>query len=462
MEMQSNMWSGNSNAATCLKRGFCTPIGGLSVWSTFSSDLQASNSKPIILVTTRFDANSLVHDFSYGASARASAVVLLVLADALSQASIQNLPKSILFTLFDAENWGAAGSSRFVKDIMSEFQCVSSTSGVCPYDSPACGNPCVQDLDFQRINFNSIESIIEFDIGGLLYNPSLATNLFIHADQIDKEVSALVSLFSNVSSVSNISYSPAFNQTYNNKLPPSSAISFLKEKNIPTIFISDYQYEFSNPYYNSEFDDGADWNEIQVSSLCRVADSAAKTLYALASSTENQIPDTITANCTKILQYLDCLTRNFSCSLMQQFVPNQTLPTTVNSYSSTFSFSKKLAIPYVPYFLHRVLFSITGSKSNSCSNDRECKKSQFCIQSQCITSLTRFHDAYGTGIEMDYGSGTFQVSDPESNSSWVESTWDYTRIRIFQQTSQVIQILEFCASLTINIVVYLSIKYFSF
>jgi len=63
---------------------------------------------------------------------------------------------------------------------------------------------------------------------------------------------------------------------------------------------------------------------------------------------------------------------------------------------------------------------------------------------------------------MDYGTGIFQITDPESKSTWVESTWDHTRIRIFKQTSQTVQILQFCASLIVNLVVLFAARYFRF
>ena len=486
MEMQANMWSGSTSPSTCLRRGYCSPIGGLSVWSTPSLNMQAQDTKPVILVISRIDANALVHDLAVGASHRATAAVLLGIADALSKSSSsQNLfaSKTVVFALFDAENWGAAGSARFVQDISATtFQCLASSHSSCPFKSPACGNPCMQELDFRKINFNNIASIIEFDVGGLLYSSNSSasspiTNLYMHIDQQSPQVTALLSSFASTAqsiSATNTSFTPAFlGSGSNNGLPPSSAMSFLAKKNIPTVLIADYKTQFSNPFYNSEYDDGIGWGDDQITQLCRVSNAASKSIASLlvgeGSNNSSSISSSVTANCSKIFQYVDCMTRNFSCSLMQSYVPlHHNLPLRAGSYSSTFSFSSRLSVSYLVFFLHRTMFSIHGNSSVSanggfatCTTDADCPAGQLqlCLSSKCTSSLTRFHDAYGTGLEMDYATGSFKVTNLSSRSSWVESTWDSTRVRIYLQPGTLVQGLELGVSLVVNLAVFLALYY---
>ncbi|CAG8714639.1 6152_t:CDS:2, partial [Racocetra fulgida] len=98
-------------------------------------------------------------------------IALLAVADAISQ-----LPKHILYTLFNGEAWGFAGSSRFVADI-TQFNCqVKGSAKGCPFKN-GCGFPCKQDLDFTRINFANIESIFEFNQIGMN-----TTGFYVHVD----------------------------------------------------------------------------------------------------------------------------------------------------------------------------------------------------------------------------------------------------------------------------------------
>lgn len=82
------MWAA-IDAKHCIDRNWCTPIGGHSVWSTFTYNLANESPQPLILVTAKLDSLALIHELSFGAAERTGAIVLLSIAEALSKVNIK-------------------------------------------------------------------------------------------------------------------------------------------------------------------------------------------------------------------------------------------------------------------------------------------------------------------------------------------------------------------------------------
>ncbi|KAG0165693.1 hypothetical protein DFQ30_008135 [Apophysomyces sp. BC1015] len=246
VDFESFMWAA-VNSETCLRRGWCKAVGAMSVYSTPSLDLATDDKKPIIVVAAAMDSRSLFHDLTIGANHDISGfVTVLAVADALSRApvSVTTFPKHILYTLFAAESWGFAGSQRFVQDISTPFQCTNATRAVpCAYANAPCTSPCVPDVHFTRINFDNIESIIEFNsVGGSGDNYS---TYWAHVDDIHKSSSLVDALQQSSKQSSQTStLQLASSDGIERKLPPSSAMSFLaKNRNLQAVVLSDFQNE---------------------------------------------------------------------------------------------------------------------------------------------------------------------------------------------------------------------------
>jgi nicastrin len=163
------------NAQTCLRRGGCLPIGGLSNWGTFSYNFSKSDQKNVILVSAIQDSTSLFLSNSWGAGTTATGLVtLLAVANslmnmvnlnrdipksnhyAISFKSMQTLGKTVIFAGFHGEQYGFAGSSRFVQDLTTPFSCSSkiadATAG-CPISNADCSQPCFPSVKFSEIDF---------------------------------------------------------------------------------------------------------------------------------------------------------------------------------------------------------------------------------------------------------------------------------------------------------------------
>ena len=79
------MWAA-IDTETCLRRGWCQPIGGFSVYSTPSLTIAADDHKPIIVVSASLDSRSLFHDLTVGANQVISGVVtVLGIAEAMNK-----------------------------------------------------------------------------------------------------------------------------------------------------------------------------------------------------------------------------------------------------------------------------------------------------------------------------------------------------------------------------------------
>ncbi|EPB83012.1 hypothetical protein HMPREF1544_10242 [Mucor circinelloides 1006PhL] len=438
------MWAA-VNSETCLRRGWCQVVGGMSVYSTPSLDVSADDKKPIVVVSASMDSRSLFHDLTVGASSDVSGMVaVLAIADALSRAPtpIDKLPKHVLYTLFAAESWGFAGSQRFVKDISTPFVCTNATRATpCPFANAPCTFPCIRNTHFQNINLDNVESIFEFQsVSGI--NSNYTDGYYVHVDDAKKSQSLITALqpYTNMK--------PASVDGIDRKLPPSSAMSFLqKRRDIQAAVITDYQKNLGN-YYNSDMDNRLDIPKA-TDAICGLVNSTANAIYNQASN--GNLTNQITANCTLISSMLDCLISNFSCPFMQNYF-NVTAVSRIPHYSSVYSFENPQ-----PQLLQRFAFSflsgVTGKQRMAengqpvqCQTIKDCASGEYCIKQQCTTSLTTYHEAYGTGLQYDESTGFVKVVDP-TKGAWTESTWDSPTMRIFSITSKSHQVVEFVVGL---------------
>ncbi|KAI8096192.1 Nicastrin-domain-containing protein [Halteromyces radiatus] len=451
VDFDLKMWAA-INSQTCLRRGWCQPVGGLSVFSTPSQSISVDDNKPIIVLTASMDSRSLFHDLTLGVDTSISGMVtLLSVADALSRAptSPANFDKHILYTLFTAESWGFAGSQRFVQDISQPFVCTNqSRSSPCPYANAPCTQPCVQDLNFKLINVNNIETIVEF--GSISNNDN---TIWAHVDDSslsDPLVQSLQSQ-SNINSGSSNNSSSLVIQAANSdgvqrRLPPSSVMSFLKQKrSIKAAVLTGYQKQM-NGYYNSDMDDDLDLN-LMTQKLCTLANITAQTVYqqALTSSNNSNI---ISANCSLVYELLDCLTFNFSCPYMQNYF-NVSGIDRISHYSSVYSQSNPQP-QYIPRFVFSYLSGVTGTtrldqqqqqQPVKCNRIQDCQASEYCIRQKCVKTLTSYHPAYGTGLHYDETTGVLSVVD-STKGTYTESTWDSPSLRLFLVPSREQQHIE--------------------
>ncbi|KAG0303492.1 hypothetical protein BGZ98_006581 [Dissophora globulifera] len=454
LQFHSFMWAAQ-DTGTCLRKGWCTPVGGASVWSTPSFNISSSDNKPIIVISAAMDSRSLFHDLTLGVESSISGMVtVLAVAEALSRSSIplDTMQKHILYTLFTAEAWGFSGSQRFVQDISSPVNCIK-----LPASGSGCTYPFFSDLDFQHINPANIDVILEAgQVGGITSPAGGSPTLYAHIDNLQPTASAaLLTQVVQVGSgaLGNTTTPPATNaavpvQAANGDgtqrgLPPSSAMSFLKARaTIPTVVLTDYQKQMSS-FTSQDLDDT--WDPVNtVNAIQQAASVISKTAWmqaqgvndaTLMTPAQQQAIGSIQVNVQLVQDLLFCLTRNYSCPLIDGYLnvtASPSPPTRLPHYAGTlYSQSQPFSI-----FAWNFLANVTSVKDatqnatgvppprvTGCSSRSEtvqCSSDQFCVGDQCIQTMTRYHDAFGVGLGMAEDN-SYYIKDA-SKPTWTEST----------------------------------------
>eukprot|EP00026_Physarum_polycephalum_P004777 Phypoly_transcript_04801.p1 GENE.Phypoly_transcript_04801~~Phypoly_transcript_04801.p1 ORF type:complete len:648 (+),score=53.03 Phypoly_transcript_04801:66-2009(+) len=450
------------DAKTCLRRNQCMPLGGKSVWSSFNP----VGSKPIIMAMANIDSTALFHDLATGADSTSSGIVGLIgAALALQNVNKSSFVNDIVFAFWAGESWGYLGSKKFLNDIQ-HFQCEK-------YDSSTntCNKPYKPDLSFQNITLQNIISAIEFNQIGL--TSSIAPALFIHQETTGPN--SVSSLLQSVSTGTPLEFKPV-NNVEQPGIPPSSMMSFLAAKpNLPGVVVTDHEIQYTNKNFHSHTDTG-EFNVLSNTTLCHAATVLARTLYLLGTgqTQPDSISPTIEAPCSLLSDLAYCLSSNFNCRLLDNFLPlqRQTVP---SYYTGVFGYSIENAYASAPAVLvynmmalitaNNVKYNFTSLNFTSPVSDgcSKCSPTEACINDVCVSAETHFHDAISLGIDWDYSNENWIIVN-DSEPLWVESNWDSLGVELFRRANPATEgvflaagIIEFIVSL---VAVYYAKRYF--
>eukprot|EP01041_Mallomonas_annulata_P007487 gene7488-15326_t len=267
----------------------CLPVGGQSVWGTAGSLDQRDK----VVVTVGIDSTAAFHDLALGANdAVASIVALLSAADAISRSAHDTLTYQPLFFLANAEEWGYAGSRRFVRDLIS-FQCDNPVGGNETVSGmPLCAAPVYPNTMFQNIlggaGGTKIRSVLALDqIGaanGNFYVQALARDANSIGGTVKKAAGSVQGVTVTVSNTG--------------VLPPSPLTSFVMsygelDSSFSGAVLTGYGNTFNNPHYHTRLDN---------------------------SSAEGGVP-AINETWTKTL--LSCLLTDWDCDFMRRYTTSE-------------------------------------------------------------------------------------------------------------------------------------------
>lgn len=519
-EFDSKMWA-TKDSVTCLRRGWCTPLGGTSVWSSFSSNIRPDDGKDIIFLSTRLDSKAFFSEFAVGTSSIIPSIVsALGVAHALWDSAIDfnSLNKHIVLSFFDMETYGFSGSKRFVKDILENIKCkqvaINGTDS-CKVYSADCVNPCFPSMDFQNLSFDKISTILEYDSLGMISSNDDPT-YFLHSYHDDSEAAKVLFDYSvNSMDSANIKYARSSSEF---GIPPSSSMSFLaKNALIDAVIISDFNTSYSQPYYNSIFDGPIPSQSALLQSICNLATVTVKSMLKMAGA-DNDMIEQATANCPYISELYSCLAHDLSCDLLYSVYPRLLTQNIqkVGSYSGAFQYSAGTFAHLVKQLLAKFT-TVDIREDINCYNDAGCDLGYTCVDympayvsdaepileesntdpldnfdlgqlfqtpddvesdtytsfdpteildfnvttpvGHCVKGLSRYHWSYSAGIEMNYITGNFVVSDPK-RGAWTESIWENTRIRIFPVQSIKYQVMQFFVGVIFTILAIVTTKLF--
>lgn len=310
----------------------CLPMGGQSVWASLDGRT-GLQSKPTILLTAAMDGISLFHDKTPAANeAVASILTLLAATSALRNASVSGqidltaAPSNLAVAFFQADEWGFAGSRRFVRDISpGKITCPVPIGGNLSRDGTgSCVGPhgVYPSVAFQDLSLEKIAHILAIDQVGVLSSPSVSAAVPLTALYNGAPPTALLEALAiasaslgidNTSSVTPVNGAGA--------MPPTPLTSFLRETpGLSGAVLAGYGgagagAEFIDPRYHSHMDQAS---YLDADSLTTVANLVARTAWSLASGGEEGM-DEIVVQKEFIETLLACFTDDWDCPAMKQF-----------------------------------------------------------------------------------------------------------------------------------------------
>ena len=394
----------SGDADVCIPRGQCQPLGGKSVWSSLGGHVNAS--KKLVFVSSSLDSNAFFHELAIGADAHiASVISILLTVNTLARVKdIANLDKQIVFGLFAGESWGYLGSNKFVDDVMN-FNCKSLSS-----DGNSCTDPYRPSLEFQKIKLSNIDLAIDIDQIG-----SLGNTLFVHKEksQNSSEISKFISIMQE-----NTNSTVQLASTKTPGIPPSSLMPFIQNNNnYPGIVIADFNEQYSSKYYHSRFDNQ---ENINVDSICNVANLLSKSLYSYASGNNAKLNENITVDCNLAKELVYCLTVNMSCEFATPYLQGLSFDSQPTQYTSVWY--QNLLLSITAKFIHDVMGGLTATSiGDDCDTLADCKGSNdLCLNGKCIASTTYYHDALSLAFELT-SNGWSINKENSAYSTWTES-----------------------------------------
>jgi nicastrin len=426
------------NAETCLRREFCQPIGGQSVWAArrpiirpdAPAPVNASaeflrSQRPIVLLSAGFDSNSIFQDVAIGArSDMAPLVVALAVLDALAHSGINDsvwdeAPRQPLFAFFTGEAWNQMGSKAFFRDV-AKFDCRQPTS-----DGVSCLDPYVTTLDFQDISLDNVALMMHLssDLG-----VTEAQQVFWHiGNGTDSPLAALVR---QELALSTAVSTPAANVT---SLPPSALVSARRHRpTLPGVVLGGFDDRF-NSRYHSRLDDA---RGAITKNLCPTAGAVARafvsallvndTATAPPPQRNNTVLESLQVNCTLVDALWHCLVEDALCDLLRETLFNVRArkdgvarPTHYVGVHSKNNAPRDYWAPFISAFASWRLKLRVGQE---CTGDKQCAKTEKCVMSACVYANVQYHDALPEGLVYNYNEDVYVVQP--TGDVWVESNWD--------------------------------------
>lgn len=286
----------------------CLPIGGASVWATAG----VLDNRQKIVVTTGIDSTAFFHDLAFGANdAAASVAVVLAAAEAVGRSSPASLPLQPLFFLANAEEWGYAGSRRFVRDITDGIACAASVDAAESSSGlPLCTDPVYPSTLFSSLTSSLISDVVAVDQVGKLVDGKL----YVHSMNNDSPtVATMTGLDFGVDGYGVTASSSS------GVIPPTPLTSFLSAMSGTLgnkgVVLSGYDAVFGDPAYHSNYDAG-NWS-VSAEDVIAAATILAKTVVSLSGG---DVASTAAVNVTWTSGVLECLVSDWKCPLMHSYV----------------------------------------------------------------------------------------------------------------------------------------------
>jgi nicastrin len=451
------------NAETCLRRGFCQPLGGESVWAarrplvrpdapdpivdgnatdSNATDRNAArqrSKRPIVLLSAAMDSQALFQDEAVGArSEMAALVIALATLDSLATSNVSDAvwdaaPRQPLFAFFTGEAWNQMGSKQFFRDVAG-FECKQPDAE----HAGVCYEPFVTSRDFQDIALDNVAFMMHLasDLG-----VGERQEVFWHVGNASDSVLGARVRAELALSIDVRSPSPAVTT-----LPPSALVSARRHRAaLPGVVLGGFDDRF-NARYHSRLDDarGASTKWLCPTALAVARSFAAALLTndssAVAPPRNNSVLEAIEVNCTLVDALWHCLVEDALCELTRTMLQirartdaAEPRPTHYVGVHSKGNGARGHWAPFINVFAAMRFKQRTGKE---CGVDPKikCAESEQCIMNACVYANVHYHDALPDGLAFSVADNAYVVLP--TGDIWVESNWDSIGIRLFKRSSE--------------------------
>jgi hypothetical protein len=276
-------------------------------------------------------------------------------------------------------------------------------------------------------------------------------DLVSHVDAKDADNVALRAMVAAAA----LSHTP-FSQAPPGELPPSSTQSFLHHAHVPHVVLTDHTLAYSNHYYHSMFDD---LHNVDTALVCRAATLLAHTIASLQ---EYHVPPSTAAlqvNCTRIAQYMGCLTGSWSCAMFKPYFPNWQMPEFVANYAGVFDFSS-VSVPIK--FLHDVASELSNpfranppiDECDTHKPDSLCMNNTGrCVRGVCV-DMTLVMYVHAVSPAMYVEDRIWKVNSSDTTSPvFTESNWAQLSVRVFPAESPAVQFVGVFTGVAMTVLV---------
>ena len=252
LELSSNMYAAK-DSETCLRRSSlfnlspvsrCDPLSDDNIHYFVSPRLETEASEEensVILVTAKMDTLTMFDQVETGFDSPSSGIVtLLAVAESLTK-KIKNLPfrngiQNILFLLIQGESFDFIGSTRLIDDMLNLSFPFNNSDDDVMKKYPNGSQPVFK--------LSSVHSVIEID----QVSNADSDQLYLHTSNSPDEIVRTLRANAGGLQVSEVT----------NSLPPASSVTILRARpEIPTVVVTNYRNQFSNPMYHSIYDTAA-------------------------------------------------------------------------------------------------------------------------------------------------------------------------------------------------------------
>eukprot|EP00697_Spironema_sp_BW2_P008174 gnl/Spiro4/22687_TR11198_c0_g1_i1.p1 gnl/Spiro4/22687_TR11198_c0_g1~~gnl/Spiro4/22687_TR11198_c0_g1_i1.p1 ORF type:complete len:663 (+),score=148.12 gnl/Spiro4/22687_TR11198_c0_g1_i1:43-2031(+) len=412
----------------CLQENTCQPLGGDSVFGvlgTGGADPSVVTNRPVVLVTTAADSNSLFHDLAVGTRAEKSGLlVMLAVARALadlfaSQPQVWTAyPYNVAFAALDNEAWGLSGSQAFASALST---CRSHGCKDLPANMQAlAGSDLVAAVDLRSV------------ARPLASAPPTPTATFAaHCSCSRPPPSQLLAAFQEPNSPVQLVQATKPGST--RALPPSAVPALLSvSSSAQALVITDHIDEFTNPFYHSELDNQL--SSLNISAMCALSGLIARSVIRFGLPNTSPV---VQVNCSWIAELANALVPNLANLSFSDTSSTRTAP--LSLYTSVFDTGAGF------YILDKLANAIAQpstakcSKSSDCGENRRCLEVGVCSQGRDPTFTLSAKDP---GVRWNSDSYRWDIVNA-SRPLWTESNWNYLSMRMYREASRLSEYMTF-------------------